>query len=204
MTRVNTYVGKWNVKFDMVFFGCRTDIVCYIETREYSMKTNRPLTIKIATVALALLTGFILIGCASIGEGKADAQEEESSQQIDEQESAVAESNGSSAEAGQEIAVSAGISGDESQVQEARHKAGESWFQPLTASLAQALGRIFPNTLSGMNWNRIATVLVGLLIMSMIYGLAFAIGRLPLRRRRAEVGGGGRNSGGPAGDTVPQ
>jgi hypothetical protein len=89
-----------------------------------------------------------------------------------------------------------GGSGDRAIVSGTGTNTGEAIFPRVAASLFETLDRIVPGTLSELNWNRIATVVVGLLFIAMIYGLAFALGRLPARRRaaasrRAAAGRGG-------------
>jgi outer membrane murein-binding lipoprotein Lpp len=152
------------------------------------MEPNQSRSIRILILVLVIFTGLLLSGCASTGKGKEAGSEPESDQQGAEQEAAVQEPGGSSAEADQQTVVYAGGSKENPQRRGSGIGAGEGGFQRYAASIRQALGRIVPEQMAEWNWRRISTVVVGLLMMSMIYGLAFALGRLPLRRGRA--GGG--------------
>jgi hypothetical protein len=148
------------------------------------MKPNRSHTFRILLVVVTVCIGLLLSGCASTGKGKEDGAEPESEQQAAEQEAAVQESGESTTEAGQQTVVSTGGSRDNPRGRGSGTVAGDGRFQQYTASVKQALDRILPQKLAEWNWRRISTVVVGLLMMSMIYGGAFALGRLPLRRRR--------------------
>jgi hypothetical protein len=147
------------------------------------METKRTLSFRILLVVVAVCLGLLLIGCASTGKGKEDGAESE--RQAAEQEAVVQETSGSSAQADQQTVASAGGSKDNPQGRTAGAAAEDGRFQQYTASVKQALDRILPQKLTAWNWRRISTVLVGVLMMSMIYGTAFALGRLPLRKGRA-------------------
>ena len=150
------------------------------------MELNRSLMITILLVVLAICTGIVLSGCASIGKGKEDAgPAAESPQRIENQSTAVEETSGSSAEVRMEPVVYTGGSGGKTNVQAVSRNTDKDVFTDGATSLKQALERILPTTLPEMNWNRIGTVLAGILFLSMIYGLAFGIGRLSARRRDA-------------------
>ena len=168
------------------------------------MKPNRPLMIAILTVVVAVGTCILLNGCASTGDGKTTEPKEESSQQIDKQGSVVEEVSKSSSEARQEPVATTGSSGEKQHGQELGRTADEDLLRSFAASLSQALDRILPGTLSEMNWNRIATILVGILMMAMVYGLAFVLARWPLRKRGAGSHGSGRRTGQGAGETISQ
>jgi uncharacterized protein YceK len=168
------------------------------------MKLNRSLMITILMVVLAICTGILLSGCASIDNGKDAGQEMESPQRIDNQTTALKETSGSSTEVRKEPVVNTGGSGDKPHVQAANINADEDMFKYNAMYLKQALDRILSTSLPEMNWNRIATVLAGILFMSMIYGLAFGLGRLPARRRSAGRRGGSRQAGEHARGSVPQ
>lgn len=168
------------------------------------MKLNRSLMITILMVALAICTGILMSGCASIGDGKDAKPELESPGRIDNQTTALKETSGSSPEVRKEPVVNTGGSGEKPQVQEASLNAEKDMFMHNATYLKQALDRILHTTLPEMNWNRIATVLAGILVISLIYGLAFGLGRLPLRRRGSGRRGGGRQTGEHAGGSVLQ
>ena len=155
------------------------------------MKLNRSLMITILMVALAICTGILMSGCASIGDGKDAGPEMESPRRIDKLSTALKETSGSSPEVRKEPVVNTGGSVEKPQVQAANLNAGEDMSMHYASYLKQALDRILPTTLPEMNWNRITTVLAGILMLSMIYGLAFGLARLPLRRRGAGRRGGG-------------
>lgn len=150
------------------------------------MKLSRSLPLRI--LLFVVCTGLLLSGCASTGKGKEDGAEPESEQQAAEQEAAVQESGESTTEAGPQTVAGTRGSGENPQGRTAGAAAEDARFQQYAASVKQALDRILPEQLAEWNWRRISTVVVGLLMMSMIYGTAFALGRLPLRRGRA--GGG--------------
>jgi uncharacterized protein YceK len=147
--------------------------------------------ITIFMVALAICTGILMSGCASIGDGKDAGTELESPGRIDNQTTALEETSGSSPEVRKEPVVYTGGSVEKPHVQETSLEAGEDMSKHYASYLKQALDRILPTTLPEMNWNRIATVLAGILMLSMIYGLAFGLARLPLRRPGASRRGGG-------------
>jgi len=168
------------------------------------MKLNRSLMITILMVALAICTGILMSGCASIGDGKDAKPELESPGRIDNQTTALKETSGSSPEVRKEPVVNTGGSGEKPQVQEASLNAEKDMFMHNATYLKQALDRILHTTLPEMNWNRIATVLAGILVISLIYGLAFGLGRLPLRRRGSGRRGSGRQTGEHAGGSVLQ
>jgi uncharacterized protein YceK len=158
------------------------------------MKLNQSQLITILMVVLAICTGILLSGCASIGDGKDAGPKMESPQQIDKQSTAVEETSASSPEVRKEPVVNTGVntagSGEKSYVQQASLKGDEDGFEHTATYLMQALERILPATLPEMNWNRIATVLVGILVILMIYGLAFGLARLarPQAERRPSRG----------------
>jgi len=155
------------------------------------MKLNQSLMITIFMVALAICTGILMSGCASVGDGKDAGPELESPGRIDNQTTALKETSGSSPEVRKEPVVNTGGSVEKPHVQETSLKTGEDMSKHYASYLKQALDRILPTTLPEMNWNRITTVLAGILMLSMIYGLAFGLARLPLRRRGAGRRGGG-------------
>jgi uncharacterized protein YceK len=159
------------------------------------MKLNRSLMMTILIVVLAICTGVLLSGCASTGDGKDADPEMESPERIDTRSTAVEQTSASSPEVRTEPVVSTGGSNEAPHVQKASLKADTDGFKYNAAYLKQALDRILPVTLPQMNWNRIATVLVGMLFILMIYGLAFGLARLPARRRGARRSEGGRQTG---------
>ena len=166
------------------------------------MKLNRYLMITMVMVVLAICT--LLSGCASTGKRKEAGAKQESSRQIDNQSTAVEEEIGSSPEVRKEPVVKTGVSGEKPQIQAANLNAGNNIFKHNAMYLKQALDRILPTTLPELNWNRIATVLAGILVILMIYGLAFGLARLPLRGQGAGRRGGSGQTGQHARGTVPQ
>jgi len=167
------------------------------------MKLNRSLRIIFLAAVIAVCTGILLNGCASIGKGKEDGPSQESSSRVDKQGTSVAEAGGSSSEARKDPVVNTAASGEKAAVQTAGLATDKGIFEQNAAFLKQALERIRSTKLPDLNWNRIATVAVGLLMMLMIYGLAFGLARLPARRRGAP-GGGGAQAMEQAGEPVPQ
>ena len=160
--------------------------------------------IAILIVVLAICTGILLSGCASVGDGKDAGPEMKSPRRIDKLSTALKETSGSSPEVRKEPVVNTGGSGEKPQVQEASLNAEKDMFMHNATYLKQALDRILHTTLPEMNWNRIATVLAGILVISLIYGLAFGLGRLPLRRRGSGRRGSGRQTGEHAGGSILQ
>jgi hypothetical protein len=141
---------------------------------------------------LVIWTGVLLSGCASLGDGKNAGSETESQGQTDNPGTPLETTSGNNPETRTEPVVNTGGSGEQQPVQAANLNANKDMFKYNAMYLKQALDRILPTTLSEMNWDRITTVLAGLLVISMIYGLAFGLGRLPLRRRGADPREGGR------------
>lgn len=168
------------------------------------MKLNRSLRNTYLTVVLAVCAGILLSGCASIGNGKEAGPNQESSPRIDKQGTSVTEVSGSSSEARKDPVVNTGGSGEKAPVQTAGLTTDKGIIEQNTAFLKQALDRIRSTKLPDLNWNRIATVVVGLLMMLMIYGLAFGLARLPARRRGAGRHRGGAQAVEQAGGPVPQ
>jgi uncharacterized protein YceK len=168
------------------------------------MKLNRSLMITILMIVLAICTGILLSGCASLRGGKDAEPEMESPQRIDKQSTAVEETSGGSPEVRKGPVVSTGGSGEKPPAQKASLKVDEDRIRINASYLLQGLDRILPETLPDINWNRIGTALGGILAMSLIYGLAFALARLPLRRRSAGRSGGGQQTGEHARVSVPQ
>ena len=155
------------------------------------MKPNQSRMITILVVALVVYTGLLLSGCASIGDEKEAGAEMESSGKTEQQSAAGEEAGGSPPELRTESVANTAGSGEKHRVSDDSVDAGGERSTNSAAYLLEALERILPGTLPELNWNRIATVVVGLLIIAMIYGLAFALGRLPARRRSAAGRGGG-------------
>jgi hypothetical protein len=135
----------------------------------------------------------------------------ESPQQIEKRGASLKGTSKSRADIRKEPVVKSGGSGENRPVQEAslgaeagRVKTEERWFKRYAAHAKQALERVLPASLPELNWDRIATIVTGILLISMIYGLAFGLGRLPARRRAAGAHGGTRETGAHAGRSVPQ
>jgi hypothetical protein len=168
------------------------------------MKLNRSLTVIVLLVVLAACTSVLISGCATTGDGKDAEPETESLGQVDKQSTAAERTSGSNPEVKKQPVAYAGGSEQKQHVQDASIPAEGVGYQQYAASVRQALDRILPEALSGLNWNRIITILVGLLMLSMIYGLAFALGRLPARRRGVGSRGGGRQTMEQAEGSVPQ
>lgn len=164
------------------------------------MKQNRSVMITILVIVLVICTGILLNGCASTGGGKDAEPKQEPAGRSDNRNTAATEASGSSPEVQKVHAVNTGVSGEKPPVQAANIDAGKDRFKDYAAYLGEVLERILPGSLSDMNWNRIATILTGMLMIFMIYGLAFGLGRLPLRRqgagRHAEGGQTGQHAGG--------
>ncbi len=165
--------------------------MCYIGTREYFMKPNRSRITTIPMVILAIFMGVLLCSCATTGDGKVAEPDAESPDQIENQSAAVEEASSNNPETLENPVVNTAGSGDTPPVQATSLKDGEDVIRHSPAYLLQALERILPGPLPELNWNRFTTVVVGLLMIAMIYGLAFALGRLPARRRGVASRGGG-------------
>jgi len=96
-----------------------------------------------------------------------------------------------------------GVSGQEPQAQSAGLKADENRLEHLAMFFQQRLERILPKALQDADWNQIASVLGGLVVVSLIWALAFWLARLPRRRRRVGRYEGGRPIGEHVGVSVP-
>ena len=157
------------------------------------MNPNRFRIVTIPMVVLAIFVGGLLCSCATTGEGKAAEPdtETEAPGQTENQSAAADQSSESSPVVKTEPVAYTGGSAQKQSAQEVGPTGEEEGFQQYTASVKQALERILSGKISEWNWNRIATVVVGLLFMAMIYGLAFALGRLPARRRSVAGQGSG-------------
>jgi hypothetical protein len=155
------------------------------------MKLNRYRITTIPMVVLAIFIGVLLCSCATTGDGKVAEPDTESPDQTENQSAAVEEASGTNPETLENPVVNTAGSGDTPPVSKASPKNGEDGIRHSAAYLLQALERILPGPLPDLNWNRFTTVVVGLLIIAMIYGLAFALGRLPARRRGVASRGGG-------------
>ena len=164
------------------------------------MKPKRSLTITVLIVMLAIITGVVLNGCASIGKGKDADPQIESQGPMENQSAAVEQTGATSPGARTETvafkspAANTGSSNEAANAQARKAGSGtdEEGFRLNAAYLKQALERILPEKLPELNWTRIATILVGVLFILMIYGLAFGLARLPARRRVADRSAGGR------------
>jgi hypothetical protein len=141
--------------------------------------------VTVLMILLALGTGILLSGCASINKRKDAEPETESPGQVEQQSATGEEARGSSPEVLGEPVVYTGSSGVKPYIQSDSRNTDEGSSTHNSAYLLNALDRILHGRLPELNWNRIFTILGGVLVMSMIYGLAFALGRLPARRRSA-------------------
>ncbi len=168
------------------------------------MRLNRSLIVPILVVVIVICAGILLSGCASVADGKDAGAKRESSPGSDNRRTAAKEAGGSSAEVARKPVSYTGGSGEKQRAQAANLKAGKGTFTRNAGYIKQALDRILPATLPEVNWNRIATILTGILVMLMIYGLAFGLGRLSARRRGVGRRGGGRQTGEQARGPVPQ
>jgi hypothetical protein len=168
------------------------------------MKLKQSLTFTALMIVLATCTIILFSGCASMGKGKDTEPDTETAGQIDKQSTAAEQTGGRSPEVEKQPVAYTGGSAQKQHVQDAGIKAEEDGFQQYAASIKQALDRILPGTLSELNWNRIATILVGLLMLFMIYGLAFTLGRLPARKRGAASPRVGGQTMGKAEESVAQ
>ena len=168
------------------------------------MKHNRSKIATILVIVLVICTGILLNGCASTGGGKNAESKQEPTVRSDSENTAATEASGSSPEVQKVHVVNTGFSGEKPPVQAADIDSGKDRFKDYSAYLGEVLERILPASLPDINWNRIATVLTGMLMISMIYGLAFGLARLPLRRQGAGRHAEGRQTGQHAGGSVSQ
>lgn len=187
------------------------------------MKRNRSFLITILTVVLAMCSGILLNGCASTGGGKdaelemqspgttgggteASGLEAQASPRIDTVTSVVKDTSMGSSPVRKQPVVhtgGSGLSGQEPQAQSAGLKADENRLEHLAMYFQQRLERILPKALQDADWNQIASVLGGLVVVSLIWALAFWLARLPRRRRRVGRYEGGRQIGEHARVSVP-
>jgi hypothetical protein len=171
---------------------------------EYDMRLNRSQIVTILKRLLGLCAVVLLSGCASIG-GEKDADPEvETNNLIESPATTPKESTGSSLEVSKEPVVNRGGSGQISPVQGNNRNVEGDIFGHFAASLKQGLERFLPETMPALNWDRISTAVGGIVVLSLIYGLAFGLGRLPLRRRSPGLRGRGRHSGEQSGGSADQ
>jgi hypothetical protein len=168
------------------------------------MKQNRSKVTTILVIVLVICTGILLNGCASTGGGKNAEPKQEPTGRSDNRNTVATEASGSSPEVQEVHVVNTGVSGEKPPVQAANIDSGKDRFKDYAAYLGEVLERILPASLPDINWNRIATVLTGMLMILMIYGLAFGLGRLPLRRQDTGRHAKGRQTGQHAGGSVSQ
>jgi hypothetical protein len=165
------------------------------------MKRKRSTMIAIITVVLTICTAILLSGCASTGGGKGAGRKQESALQND-QKTALKETGASSSEVQKKPVAYKGASGKTARTQAASLNIAKDRLKHYVTSLKQGLERLLPGTLREIKWNGIIAVLAGIVVISMIYGLAFGLGRLPARRRGAGRPAGGRQFGEQAGAPV--
>jgi hypothetical protein len=155
------------------------------------MKPNHSRILTVPIIVVALFTVLLLCSCATTGEGKDAEADAEAPGQTENQGTAAAQSSESGPEANnQPVAYTGGVEQKQG-VQEAGRADEKAGLQLYAASVKQALERVLSGKLTELDWNRIATVVVGLLFMAAIYGLAFVLGRLPALRRTVASRGGG-------------
>jgi uncharacterized protein YceK len=166
------------------------------------MKLKRSGAIAIFALVLAICTGILLNGCASTGGRKEAGPKQQSSQRSDNQTTAAKQTGGSGAVSQQAQAVKASFSGGSRRASAANVETGNGLLSHYATNLKQGLQRIFPGALPEINWDKVATVLAGIVVISLIYGLGFGIGRLPARRRGAGRLGRGRQNGQQAKEAI--
>jgi len=165
------------------------------------MEPKRSLMVSVLVVVVAIWAGMLLGGCASTGDPKDAGLGIQSPPPVDEATTAHTDTSGSQPEAQRSAGipeapkqpvVKTGSSAEAPHVEEANPGTDETRFGQLAANLGPALQRILPEALRGMNWNRIVTVLGGLVAMALVWGLALWLARLPRRRYGAGRAAGGR------------
>lgn len=172
------------------------------------MKLHRFWMIALSMAVLVVCMGFLLNGCASIGKGKKAGSETESARQSDERSPALKETSGSSPAAEKKSAVETPAAPEQERTvkkavskpataaksvtaaKPAKAPQGTAASKPVKKALPAAPrhpGRpwtaILAETLKNLNWNRITPILMGTGVLALIYGLAFGLGRMHLRRR---------------------
>ena len=177
------------------------------------MEPKRSLMVTVLVVVVAIWTGILLGGCASTGDPKDAGLGMQSPPPVDEATIAHKETSGSLPEVQrsgsipevpQQPVVKTGSSGERLHVEEANPRTDENRFGQLAANLGPTLQRILPEALRGLDWNRIVTVLGGIVAMALVWGLALWLARLPRRRHRAGRGAGRRQVAGHARVPVTQ
>ena len=157
------------------------------------MKPKRSLIITLQMVVLTVSLGFILAGCATTGNGKEaepDTHAQAPGPSGDQSTPAAEEAGGGSPEAANPRVVRTTGSDEQARDATAVPESGADPVRQSAAYVLKSLERLLPGNFAELNWNRIATVVVGLAFMGMIYGLAFALGRLPAHRRSVAGRGG--------------
>jgi hypothetical protein len=147
---------------------------------------------------------FLMNGCASVGDAKEQGQEEAVSTQTEETGAEAQQANESKTEVSQQPKAKSVVDGGSRSVPEAGPKTETGGFQQYAASVKEALSRFLPKKLSELNWYRIATIVVGIVMMGLIYGLAFALARLPQRKRTGSLRGVGPQVSKQAAETVSE
>jgi uncharacterized protein YceK len=166
------------------------------------MKPNRSAMIAVLAAVLALCIAILLSGCASTGGRKEAAPKQESSQSSGTGATAAKQTGGSGAVSQQAQAVKASFSGGTRRAQAPGRETDSGVLSHYAANIKQGLARILPGALPGIDWNKALTVITGIVVISLIYGLGFGIGRLPARRRGAGRLGRGGQKGQRAEETI--
>jgi len=138
-----------------------------------------------AAILVVLVASFTLYGCATLKEGKESEAIAESAQDVEAQLPAPDQASTSKTEESNASALAAGASQNPSRAQVAGRERGDNRSSELAATVIQALEGILPDSFPSINWNRVLTIAVGIIIFASFYGLAIRIGRRPARRRAA-------------------
>jgi len=147
------------------------------------MKQRRPNQKVLSLLfGLAVCAVILLGGCASTGGGKDAGREPEAPSQVEQPRAARSAAGPSSLEA-RKPPVAAAVSGQKPPAGKAVPKAAAGKAQQPAASAEGGVGRWLADALRNIRWNRVVSVVGGLLAMALIWGLAFWLARLPRRRR---------------------
>jgi hypothetical protein len=155
---------------------------------------RRSVMIAVLTVLVAASTAILVMGCASLDEKKDAAAGAESGQESSQTTAAVSGAGGSKAKA-LPVASTAGSPRNATAQQggskasgaaSSRGKAGgDAGSTPRTPLLKNGVAGLLPKGLLEIDWDRAVPVVGGIIVLSLVWGGAFALARLPGRRRLA-------------------
>lgn len=150
------------------------------------MKPKRRLIATILKVLCAsCVAALLLLGCATTGRDKEAGPEAKPGSQSAAPGTSVRQETALTPQSGKAPAVSTRVSTAKPAAQKLPAKPTAQAKAPRAASARRDWGRVFRDTLSGLDWNRVLVVVGGILGMAFFWILAIWLGRLPGRTGRA-------------------